>query len=214
MSDQATKSILSATRLAQSGQVVVMPKDDLDAFTAFTADLVACLYPANGLEHQLAGFYASCQWRLNRLAAMEETLLTLGIVDNLTGNLQVDQPQAHNALNNAKFFLNEGAAFERISKLSQRLHTQAEKALTHLMHIQNERRRREQEQMSKAVCLYKTLAAEGRPFDPKEHGINLTLDQIKEYLAQQRTMHNPIDAVRPSAGYRKKPTEGWTDPHN
>jgi hypothetical protein len=129
MSDQATKSILSATRLAQSGQVVVLPKkDDLDAYTTFTADLVACLYPTDGLERQLAGFYAGCQWRLNRLAAMEETLLTLGIVENLTGNLQVDQPQAHNALNNAKFFLNEGAAFERISKLSQRTKPSAPKA--------------------------------------------------------------------------------------
>jgi hypothetical protein len=33
-------------------------------------------------------------------------------------------------------------------------------------------------------------------------------DQVKEYLAQQRTMNNPIDPVRPSAGYRKKPAEG------
>ncbi len=70
MSDQATNSILSATRLAHSGQVVVLPKDDLAAFTAFTAELVACLYPANGLENQWPAF-----------------------VDNLTGNLQIDQPQ-------------------------------------------------------------------------------------------------------------------------
>ena len=102
------------------------------------------------------------------------------------GNLQLDNPQVHNAMCNAKTFQNDPQAFARIAMYNQRLVNQAERVLKQLKQLQAERRKREQSEMYEAVKIYKAHRQVGEPFDPKSIGFVLTISQIEAHMRRER----------------------------
>jgi hypothetical protein len=179
------RSSLNALRHGLTGQVVVMPEEDLAAYHHFLTDLTASLDPAGPLETQLAQSYAAFQWRINRAAALDETLLTLGNMEELVANLVIDHPQAHNATSNAKTFRNHSDAFSRLALYSQRLINQAEKVFKQLQQLQADRRQREQREMKDAIAVYHAHKTAGAPFDPRQNGFVLTVAKIEAHLHRE-----------------------------
>ena len=133
------RSALNGTRHGLTGQVVVLPEEDFAAFNAFMTALVATFDVAGAMEQQLAQSFANYQWRINRAAAIEENMFALGNMVDAAGNLQLDEPQVHNAMCNAKMFRSDSAEFGRIAMYTQRLVNQAEKVLKQLKQLQRRR---------------------------------------------------------------------------
>src|SRR5689334_22798981 len=77
------RSCLNANRHGLTRQTVVMPHEDMEAYNLMTAAIVASLAVVGALEPQLAQSYAGFQWRINRAAALEETLFTLGNMEEI-----------------------------------------------------------------------------------------------------------------------------------
>ena len=179
------RSCLNATRHGLTGQVVVLPHEDMEAYNKFTMEIATTFEPADAAERQLAFSYANIQWRINRAAAIEDTMFTLGIMEEVAENLNIENAEAHNATSNAKTFRTDPKAFDRISIYNQRLVNAAEKVLKQLKQMQAERRYREEQEMAEATRLYKLQRMQGEPFDPKQNGFDLTLDQIKRHINQQ-----------------------------
>jgi hypothetical protein len=169
---------------------MVMPEEDMEAYNKFTGAIVATLAPANPLESQLAQSYATFQWRINRAASLEETFLTLGNMEEIAANLQIEHPQAHNAASNAKTFRTHSDVFARASLYSQRLVNQADKVFRQLQHIQAERRQQEQKEMTPAARVYKAFKAQGGTFDPQQNGFVLTVQKVESHIHRQN-LQNP-----------------------
>lgn len=184
------RSKLNATRHGLTGQTVVMPHEDMEAFNLLTAAIVASLAAVGALECQLAQSYAGFQWRINRAAALEENLFTLGIMEQVAGNLDIEHPEAHNAASNAKTFRSDAREFDKLSIYSQRLVNQAGKILNQLKQLQAERQQREQRELAEAVVIYKAHRMQNATFDPKANGFDLTIDRIKAHIHRQN-LGNP-----------------------
>jgi hypothetical protein len=179
------RSSLNALRHGLTGQVVVMPEEDLAAYHRFLTDLTASLNPDGPLETQLAQSYAAFQWRINRANAIEETLLTLGNMEEIVANLVIDHPEAHNATSNAKSFRNHSDVFSRLALYSQRLVNQAEKVFKQLQHLQADRRQHEQRELTEAATIYRAFQAKGATFDPQQNGFVCTTAKVEAHLHRQ-----------------------------
>jgi len=71
------RSSLNALRHGLTGQIVVMPTEDLQAYQRHVASFVDDLRPKGPMESHLVQSLADTAWRLNRVASLEANLLTL-----------------------------------------------------------------------------------------------------------------------------------------
>jgi hypothetical protein len=184
------RSRLNAYRHGLTAQVLVMTDEDMQAYNKFTADLVAAFSPADANERQLAQSYATLQWRINRAAALEENMLTLGLMEEIAENFNIDHPQAHNAATYAKAFRHESAEFARLCMYSQRLISQSDKVLKQLKQFQSDRKQHEDQELEEAIVIYQAHSAQGLAFDPKANGFVLTVARIKDQI-HRRNLSNP-----------------------
>src|SRR5580692_9080330 len=75
------KSSLNALRHGLTGQIVVMPTEDLAAYQRHLASFTDEYTPSGATEANLVQALADTSWRLNRVAALETNLLMLGIAN-------------------------------------------------------------------------------------------------------------------------------------
>jgi len=179
---QAGKDRSRLNAFRHGGCARIVPEEEMQAFLEFTAPLVAAFEAANEIERQLAQQYAQYQWRINRIAAVEDTMFSLGFIEEIAENLQIQHAEAHLAASNAKTFRQEAKEFDKLSIYNQRLVNGAAKVLKQLQQMQAERRKREQIEMSDAVVIYKNFRLSGGTFDPKANGFVLTIPQIERYM--------------------------------
>lgn len=72
------RASLNALVHGLTGQTVVLPRDDMDAYRASCAHFVAALKPVGVLESKAVQTIADIYWRLDRIRAMENNLFSLG----------------------------------------------------------------------------------------------------------------------------------------
>jgi hypothetical protein len=184
------RSRLNAFRHGSTGHSRIMPEEEMAAYQRFTTSQAAAFSPIGEIEINLAQQYADFQWRINRCAAIEDTMFTLGFIEEVAENLQIAHPEAHLSASNAKTFRLEAKEFDRLSMYNQRLVNGAAKVFKQLQEVQALRRRREDEEMGDAVCIYKNFRSAGGVFDPQANGFVLTIPKIEAYLRLQQ-LRNP-----------------------
>src|ERR1700760_2312216 len=64
------RSSLNAVRHGLTGQVVVLPAEEMEAYTQFSTPIAEGLETVGALEIQLAAMYTGFLWRINRAAAV------------------------------------------------------------------------------------------------------------------------------------------------
>src|ERR1700678_1778070 len=133
------RSSVNALRHGLTGRVVVLPSEDMDAYYAFCADLIADLAPATALERQYAQTFCDTQWRLNRARAIEDSMLALGHFE-AAGEIDVDHPEIHAALTAARVFRENSKAFVNLSLYEQRLQRTLKESLRQLQELQAQRK--------------------------------------------------------------------------
>src|SRR5579863_6043128 len=75
------KSSLNALRHGLTGQIVVMPTEDLQAYQSHLNSFTDEYAPKGATESNLVQALADTSWRLNRVAALETNLLTMGMTN-------------------------------------------------------------------------------------------------------------------------------------
>jgi hypothetical protein len=180
------RSSLNAVRHGLTGQVVILPEEEMEAFNRFVIPLAASLKmpdaPDDLHEIQLAEMYAKELYRINRCASMEDAMLTLGVMEEVAEHLNIENPEAHNATTYAKTFRNESKAFDRLGIYHQRLISGAKKILAQLKACQAERRQRLDQALTEAARLYQFHRMQSQAFDPSENGFVLTVAEIKAHI--------------------------------
>jgi hypothetical protein len=142
------RSRLNALRHGLSGQTVLMPWEDREAYQAHCAGIVQELEPVGQLETECAQGIADDQWRLNRARAVDSNMFALGQFDYApaTGDEQVDA-----ALNAARAFRDHSKAFANLSIYEQRINRSLEKNFARLQALQQDRKL--QEGMARAAAI-------------------------------------------------------------
>jgi hypothetical protein len=133
------RSSLNALRHGLTSQVIVLPGEDLDAYRAHCDSFRNEYHPRGPSESHLVQSLADAAWRINRVAALENNLLTLGII-HVPPQLADAPEQVQQALSIAASLESQTRSLATLSLHSQRLHRQFEKTMALLEQVQLERR--------------------------------------------------------------------------
>ena len=172
------RSSINALRHGLTARVVVLPSEDMDAYRAFSKEIVDSLDPQTPVERQFAHTVADNQWRINRIRSIEDGMLGMGHFED-AGNFDADNPEIHSAMTAARAFREDSKAFVNLSIYEQRLHRSMKEALRQLKELQAERRERRKAELDDAIRLLKTQQMKGLPFNPTEFGFVYSTAEIE-----------------------------------
>jgi hypothetical protein len=154
------RSSLNATRHGLLAQTLHLPEEEMAAYDEFTAAYVKDLAPVGFVETQLANACADLQFRLNRIAAAEHNLFSIGHTEN--GDLwETGYPESHTALAFAETIRNSPDPLKTLSIYEQRISRRFAQTLKQLREMQADRRAREQEDLEKLAHLASNYEFDG-----------------------------------------------------
>ncbi|MDQ6760009.1 MAG: hypothetical protein M3Z32_09120 [Acidobacteriota bacterium] len=136
------RSSLNALRHGLSGQIVVLPNEEMQAYLAFGQRLLEDMAPQGELEKQMVQTLIDTQWRLNRGRSVENSLLATSLEDP-AGDTSIADAHVHSALASAHLFMHQLDNLERLSRYEQRLSRTFATTLKQLRDIQAERKQLE-----------------------------------------------------------------------
>lgn len=204
------RSSLNALRHGLTGQVVVLPTEDLAAYEKFALKFHDDLQPAGAVETQIVQSLADDAWRLNRAKALENNLYALGLHDKASSIL-TENDQVRDALAVAAALREQTQALATLSTHQNRIARAFERGLTLLRQLQAQRKEEESAQLHQACRLYQLHLAgtanskePAPPYNPAKDGFVFTVPQLERHLEQARRMDRSYQpAPRPVA--RRRP---------
>jgi len=193
------RSSLNAFRHGLTGQTVVISEEDKKHFDAFCSGFFNDYQPEGALEAQLVQNIATCFWRLNRIAAHEETLLSL---DTLAGEDQIDNPDARvrTACAAARAFETHGKHLANLTLYEQRISKRLESSLAQLKLAQAERKREQADEFHRAEILkqhHDELQAnepQPLPYNPANDGFVFSNGALESKIARRDRYDDAFDA--------------------
>jgi len=183
------QSSLNALRHGLTGQIVVMPTEDLHAYQLHLKSFTDEYHPQGATESHLVQALADASWRLNRVAALESNVLILGITqecDPIAGALAI-----------ASALESQSKALSNLSMHSQRLSRQFERTVAQLRELQKTRRTQEKQELNALLDIMEMCESQGETYNPSEHGFVFSPAQIdvaqrnrrRELLAEEAYEH-------------------------
>jgi cysteinyl-tRNA synthetase len=164
------QSSLNALRHGLTGQIVVMPTEDLEAYQSHLNSFTDEYHPQGATESHLVQALADTSWRLNRVAALETNLLSLGAV----GDPLADAMSIVAALES------QSKALANLSMHSQRLSRQFERTVAQLRDLQKTRRAQEKHDLNDLLDIIEMVESTGETYDPSADGFVFSESQINE----------------------------------
>jgi len=198
------RSSLNALRHGLTGQVIVLPSDDLAAYQRHSQAFLDEYQPKGANETQLVQSLLDTAWQVNRAAAIAINLLTLGLTE-MEDRIRANHPDAETGLVMALAYREHDRAYINIGIQRQRLSRQYERTLILLRQIQAQRRANEECQLDNAVKILKmhndkSLPDQLAPYNPADDGFVFSKAEIETYYGPRRT---PA-AVQPSLPPRSR----------
>src|ERR1700688_1169853 len=198
------RSSLNALRHGSTGQTVVLPTEDHSAYQRHSHAFLDEYRPKGATETQLVQSLLDTSWQLNRAAAVETNLYSLGITE-MEDRIRANHPEAETALAMALAYREHNRAFANISTYRQRLTREFERTLILLRQIQAERRANEEHQLDNAVKILKMHNDQSlpdqaapynpAPYNPADDGFVFSKAEIETYMGreerrQQANLHD------------------------
>jgi hypothetical protein len=212
------RSKMNALRHGLTARVVVLPSEDMDAYNAFSKEIVDSLDPQTPVERQFAQTVADNQWRINRIRSIEDGMLGMGHFEP-AGDFDCPTPEIHSAMTAARAFRDDSKSFVNLSIYEQRLHRSMKESLRQLRELQTERRDREKTEMDDAIRLLKTQQMKDLPIDTVPIGVvheSTRRDLLEDALLAEKAGFNlarytafAAPVILSPAGSQNQPDPTW-----
>jgi hypothetical protein len=177
-------SSLNALRHGLTGQIVVMPTEDLAAYQLHLESFTDEYNPKGATESHLVQALADTSWRLNRVAALETNLLTMGIANAHSPITDAPQ-QIQDAFSIVSALESQSKALANLSMHSQRLSRQFERTLIQLRDLQKIRRAQENSDLDNLLDITEMYEDKGETYDGSEDGFVFSEQQINEAILRR-----------------------------
>ncbi len=175
------KSSMNAVKTALTGRTVLLPTDDAAAYENHVRDFFKELEPTGARECALVQGLADNAWRLDRIPALEMGIYALGRIQ--FANQFDDQPLAlRSGLIEVHTFLIYEKQLRNLQLQFGRLCRQREKDTAELRQMQQQRIANEKETLEIAAKLYTAAKHDRQPFNPAEHGLDCSVEDVESYL--------------------------------
>ena len=173
-------SKLNALKTGLTGRTVLLPDDDLTAYTALVASFNARYQPVGDAESMLVQSLADTEWRLLRIPALEMNIYALGRLEcaELFPN---EEENIRKALIEAKIFLTYQRQLNNLSTQENRLRRQREKDVEALRELQQERARQTRKRLDEAAKLYIKAVhrKKHQEWEPENFGFEFSMAQVE-----------------------------------
>jgi hypothetical protein len=174
-----------------------MPTEDLQAYQLHLTSFTDEYHPQGATEANLVQALADTSWRLNRVAALETNLLTLGVASQLNPFSESPQ-QIQDAFSIAAALESQSKALSNLSMHSQRLSRQFERTVAQLRDLQKIRRAQESNDLDNLLDITEMYEDKGETYDPSEDGFVFSEQQINDAILR-RNRERQMDEVYESA---------------
>jgi hypothetical protein len=175
------RSSLNALRHGLTGQIVVMPTEDLQAYQLHLQSFADEYHPQGATESHLVQALADTSWRLNRVAALETNLLTLAAA-NQPDPLANAPAQVQDAMAIVASLESQSKALANLSMHSQRLSRQFERTVAQLRELQKTRRTKEKQDLNNVLDIIEMYESKGEIYRPSDDGFVFSPTQIQVAL--------------------------------
>ena len=159
--DGKQRSSLNAVRHGLTGQIIVMPHEDMQAYLAHCQNYSEEWKPSGTTEVHIVQSIADTQWRLHRAHAHQ---LTTDAMD----------PEQLDEIERTK-------ALDRISRYASRIQRDLQSSIKLLQNLQAERKVREQAALEQAALLQKFFEMKQEAWEPAQFGFVLTRTEIERH---------------------------------
>jgi hypothetical protein len=191
-SEGKQRSSLNALRHGLTGQIVVMPNEDLNAYQLHLNSFTDEYSPKGATEANLVQALADTSWRLNRVAALETNLLTLGMT-HATPFTDAPQP-VQDAMSIVASLESQSKALSNLSLHSQRLSRQFERTVAQLRDLQKARRMKEDSDLDDLLDITEMYEEKGETYDASEDGFVFSEDQIDNAIRRRNRERLLVEA--------------------
>jgi len=161
------RSSLNATRHGLTARAVVLPREDQNEYLAFSKKIIHDLGPGNTVERELAQLIADQQWRLKRVAAMENTMMGMGGAEG--GE-------------NIEILTEDMRTLATFGIYIQRIHRVMRDAQKQLTEMKAKRKAEQEQEMSREVRIYKTYKMMGLEWEPYFDGFVYSEQELKDEI--------------------------------
>jgi hypothetical protein len=160
------RSSQNALRHGFTGQLVVMPDEDLEIYQSHLQSFHDEYHPQGATEENLVQALADASWRLNRVAALESNLLSISytprdLVDGL---------------------LDQAKALASLSMHSQRLSRQFERTVAQLRELQKTRLTQEKPDLRNLLDIMEMCESKGETYRPSDDGFVFSQTEINRAI--------------------------------
>jgi hypothetical protein len=183
-----TQCSLNALRHGLTGQIVVMPTEDLEAYRSHLKSFTDEHNPKGATESHLVQALADLSWRLNRAAVMESNLLSLYTVlapDPITGAVSI-----------AAALESQSKALSDLSMHSQRLSRQFERTVTQLRDLQKARLSQEKQGLNTLLDIMEMHKSKGETYHPCADGFVFSEPEIAAALRARNCDRRALNASK------------------
>jgi hypothetical protein len=191
------RSSLNALRHGLTGQIVVMPTEDLEAYQLHLASFTDEYDPQGATEANLVQALADTSWRLNRVAALEANLLTLAAARE-PNPLDEATDQIQDAMAIVAALESQSKALSNLSMHSQRLSRQFERTVAQLRDLQKTRQTKEKYDLDNLLDIMEMYESKGETYRPSDDGFVFSQTQINRAILT-RNRERLIDEARDRA---------------
>jgi hypothetical protein len=192
--DGKQRSSLNALRHGLTGQLVVMPTEDLQAYQCHLSSFTDEYRPKGATEAHLVQALADSSWRLNRVAILEANLLTMSAARQ--ANPFQDAPgQIQDAMAIVMALESQSKTLANLSLHSQRLARQFERTLVQLRDLQKTRRIQETRELNELLDIMKVHESKGETYRPSDDGFVFSQTQINARIQIRNRERLILDAA-------------------
>src|ERR1700743_2978423 len=136
------RSAMNAFKHGLTGQSLMLQPNEMEAYNRLTAHMLSDLKPKTELERQLAQKIIDGNFRLNRLAGIENNMVNLGLIRNTTDTDHDDRVEAMIA--QVRSWMEQSNAFDVLGRYETRLSRQLLRYIEEFKRTQKDRIAREQ----------------------------------------------------------------------
>ena len=190
-SEGKAKVSLNAVKTALTGHTVLLPTDDAAAYQRLLQAYEKDFRPVTQRECDLVQSIADTMWRLRRIPGLEMGIYVKGRIE-LAESFPEHQASHRANMMETEIFLKYEKQLRNLQLQEARLRRRYEKETAEIRQLQEERIRRERQDLDVAAKMYLKARHDGKSFDPAEVGFEFSIEAVKEYLEGVRaaTIYN------------------------
>ena len=177
------RSSHNALKTGLTGRTVLLPTDDVAAYTQHVERFLLDCAPATDAEKALAQSVADTEWRLLRIPALESGIYAVGRRQLAEQFADESDPAVRAAMIEAQVFITFRKDLSNLALQESRLRRQRDADLAELKSAQKQRMEDANSELARAVDRYRTVTKCGRvAFDPTLFGFEFSMQQIEDRL--------------------------------